>query len=98
MCLAAPARVTQVGSEHQAEVDLHGNRVQVSLVLTPDAGVDDWVLVHAGFAIAQLDEEEAARTWAVLREPEPATAPDEPAVDAGSWRVDRDGDRSGDQG
>jgi len=36
--------------------------------MTPDAGVGDWVLVHAGFAIAQLDEEEAQATFESIAE------------------------------
>jgi hydrogenase expression/formation protein HypC len=46
--------------------DLHGNQVRVSTLLVPEAGVGDWVLVHAGFAIQRLDERAARRTWAVL--------------------------------
>jgi len=49
-------------------VDFNGSRIDVSLAMTPHAGVDDWVLVHAGFAITQLEEAEALQTWEYLRE------------------------------
>jgi hydrogenase expression/formation protein HypC len=67
MCLAVPAKlIKQYGDE--AEVDLHGNRVCVSTALVPDASEGDWLLVHAGFAIQQLDEQEAEQTWAILND------------------------------
>lgn len=65
MCLAVPARVTRLNGL-EAEADLHGNRVPISCVLTPDINVGDWVLVHAGFAFARLDEKQAAETWSIL--------------------------------
>jgi hydrogenase expression/formation protein HypC len=67
MCLAVPGRIiAQNGAD--ATVDFQGSRVDVSLALTPDARVGDWVLVHAGFAISQLDEAEARETWSYLAE------------------------------
>jgi hydrogenase expression/formation protein HypC len=41
---------------------------QVCLEYTPEAGVGDYVLVHVGFALSKVDEEEAARTYAALKE------------------------------
>jgi hydrogenase expression/formation protein HypC len=73
MCLAVPAKLVACQGE-EATADLHGNRVTVSTVLVPEAKVGDWVLVHAGFAIQLLAEDEAAATWAVLRDLEQATA------------------------
>ena len=73
MCLAVPGRIIACHDEEMT-VDFQGNRVEVSRLLTPEAGVGDWVLVHAGFAIAQLDEEEARQTWDYLQQalgPEP---------------------------
>jgi len=40
----------------------------VSLAYVPDADVDDYVIVHAGFAISQLDEQEAAEVFEYLKE------------------------------
>ena len=48
-------------------VDFDGLRRQVCLAYTPEAGVDDYVIVHVGFAISTVDRAEAARTLAVLR-------------------------------
>jgi hydrogenase expression/formation protein HypC len=62
VCLAVPARIIE-RSNDQAVVDLQGNRLQVSAVLTPEVIVGDWVLVHAGFTITRLDEAEARETW-----------------------------------
>jgi hydrogenase expression/formation protein HypC len=68
MCLAVPARIIEKQSDGRAIAALHGNRVPVSTAMTPDARVGDWVLLHAGFAIQQLDEKEASETWGVLQD------------------------------
>ena len=47
---------------------LGASRTEISLALVPEAGVGDWVLVHAGFAITVLDEEDARQTYELLRE------------------------------
>jgi hydrogenase expression/formation protein HypC len=60
MCLAIPARVTSIGEHNMAEVDIMGVTRHVSLDLVPEAAENDYVLVHAGFAI-QIVDEEAAR-------------------------------------
>lgn len=65
MCLAVPAQLVK-RDEGTAIADLHGNRVEVSTALVPDAKVGDWVLVHAGFAIQKLDGDDVKETWAVL--------------------------------
>ncbi len=75
MCLAVPGKILDVKENvvdpalgRTAMVDFQGSRVEASLAMTPEAGLGDWVLVHAGFAIAQLDEEEARETFESLRE------------------------------
>jgi len=65
MCLAVPAKIVQLEGS-AATVDLHGNRVEISTVLTPEVRLGDWVLVHAGFSIQHLDEAAAAETFAIL--------------------------------
>jgi len=84
MCLAVPGRIVETRGE-VALVDFQGNRIEVSCVLKPDVDVGDWVLVHAGFAIARMDESDAKETWSYLNDmmsAEPggtvsgATAPD----------------------
>ncbi|MEK8023887.1 MAG: HypC/HybG/HupF family hydrogenase formation chaperone [Candidatus Hydrogenedentota bacterium] len=63
MCLAVLARVAHHSGE-DAVVEIGGVRRAASLALQPDARPGDWVLVHAGYAIALLDEEEALRALA----------------------------------
>jgi hydrogenase expression/formation protein HypC len=53
-------------------VDLHGNRIRISLALVPEAKVGDWVLLHAGFAIQKLEFDDARETFEALRELAPA--------------------------
>jgi hydrogenase expression/formation protein HypC len=65
MCLAIPAKIVELDGT-SATVDLHGNRVHISTLLTPEARLGDWVLVHAGFAIQHLDEAAAAETFSIL--------------------------------
>ena len=67
MCLAVPGKVIECSGD-EVVVDLQGNTLRVSKILTPEVGTGDWVLVHAGFAIAQLDEAEALQTWDYLRQ------------------------------
>lgn len=67
MCLAVPGKVLERRGD-EALVDMQGNRLTVSTILTPEVGEADWVLVHAGFAIATLDEREALETWDYLRQ------------------------------
>ncbi|MDO8915955.1 MAG: HypC/HybG/HupF family hydrogenase formation chaperone [Coriobacteriia bacterium] len=68
MCLAIPAKVVLIGENRIAQVDIHGVTRTVSLDLVPDAEMDSWVLVHAGFAIQVVDEEFAAESWALIQE------------------------------
>src|SRR5512136_112409 len=67
MCLAVPGKVLECTGD-EAVVDLQGNTLRVSRVLTPDAAPGDWVLIHAGFTITRLDEAEARETWDYLRQ------------------------------
>lgn len=67
MCLAIPAKIVD-RKDFMATVEISGVTRQVSLMLLPDAQVGDYVLVHAGFAIQTVDEEEARRTLALLEE------------------------------
>ncbi|MCB1162338.1 MAG: HypC/HybG/HupF family hydrogenase formation chaperone [Candidatus Krumholzibacteriia bacterium] len=73
MCLAVPGQILSVTGEADdalgrlATVDFQGSRMEASLAMTPEAGAGDWVLVHAGYAITQLDEAEARETWETLR-------------------------------
>jgi len=67
MCLAIPALITSIeGLMACAEVG--GVARTISLALTPEAQVGDYVLVHTGFAISIVDEHEAQETLRLLRE------------------------------
>ncbi len=65
MCLAVPARVLAVEGQN-AEVDLSGVRLRVSVALTPDVRIGQYVLLHTGFSIGVLDEDEAQETLALF--------------------------------
>ncbi len=58
MCLAVPARIVSVNGI-MGVIDLEGVRREVSFILCPEAEVGQYALVHAGFAISVIDEEEA---------------------------------------
>ena len=68
MCLALPARVVELLPKQRAVVDLGGVRKEVSIDLVDDAQVDDYVIIHVGYAIGKIDPEEAARTLALFAE------------------------------
>lgn len=67
MCLAVPMKLVS-REELKGVVELSGVRRDISLMLLPEAQVGSYVLVHAGYAIAQVDEKEAEETLQLLRE------------------------------
>ena len=67
MCLAVPVLIQSVEETH-AVIELGGVRRTISLMLTPEANVGDYVLVHAGYAIGIVDEAEAKETLHLLEE------------------------------
>jgi len=67
MCLAIPARIVELEKDN-AVVDAMGNRWRAKTTLLPEAKLGDLVLIHAGFAISLVDEEEAKETWRLLAE------------------------------
>jgi len=67
MCLAVPALIKSIDGD-EAEVDLGGVSRRASIMLTPEAKVGDYVLLHAGYAINIVDQSEAAETLNMLRE------------------------------
>ena len=69
MCLGVPGRVIEVTREDDllvGRVDFGGVRRRVCLEHVPEVRPGEWVLVHVGFALARLDEEEARRLLALL--------------------------------
>ena len=67
MCLAIPARIIELEAD-KAVVDAMGNRWRAKTTLLPEAKLGDLVLIHAGFAISLVDEEEAKKTWQLIAE------------------------------
>ena len=75
MCLAVPARIISIAADRTAVVDILGVLRQAALDLVPAAQVDDFVLIHAGFAIEIVSAEDAQVTLDLLKEfPELAEA------------------------
>ena len=67
MCLAIPALIKSINGE-QAVADIEGVTRDISLQLTPEAKVGDYVLLHTGYAISVIDLAEAAETLKLLME------------------------------
>jgi hydrogenase expression/formation protein HypC len=71
MCLAVPGKIVSVVGEdleRQAKVDFGGVLKEVNLAYVPEAKVGEYVLVHVGFAISVVDEEEAGKVFGYLKE------------------------------
>lgn len=72
MCLAIPGRIASITDDNAlsraGKVDFGGVNREVNLAYVPEAGPGDWVLVHAGFALQTIDEEEAKRTMEEMDE------------------------------
>jgi hydrogenase expression/formation protein HypC len=68
MCLAIPGQIVEFVDEPNqlAKVEVAGVRRNVNVGLLDDVGPGDWVLIHVGFAISQIDEEEARATYELL--------------------------------
>ena len=67
MCLAIPMVLVE-RTEYEGVAEIDGVRRQISIMFLPEVEVGDYVLVHAGYAIAQVDADEAAKTLELLRE------------------------------
>ena len=74
MCLAVPGKITSITGEdpmsRMGKVDFGGILKEACLAYVPEAKVGDYVIVHVGFAISRLDEEEANKVFEYLREME----------------------------
>lgn len=82
MCLAVPAKIIEK-KDMMATVEVEGIRRDISMMLLPEAKEGDYILMHAGFAIQVIDEEEARITSELLKE---VLYPDD---------VDSEGDKTG---
>ena len=67
MCLAIPMVLVE-RTEYEGVAEIDGVRRQISIMFLPEVEVGDYVLVHAGYAIGQVDADEAAKTLELLRE------------------------------
>ena len=72
MCLAIPGRLLSMAGEDPltrvGRVDFGGVVKEINLAFVPEARVDDYVLVHVGFALTVIDESEAVQVFEALRE------------------------------
>jgi hydrogenase expression/formation protein HypC len=70
MCLAVPGKIVSISGDdpwtRTANVSFGGVIKEVNLAYLPDVQVGDYVIVHAGFALSQVDEEEAVRMFEEL--------------------------------
>jgi hydrogenase expression/formation protein HypC len=67
MCLAIPALIKSIEG-NEADVEIGGISRRISLWLTPEAKVGDYALLHTGYAISVIDQEEAAETLKIFEE------------------------------
>jgi hydrogenase expression/formation protein HypC len=83
MCLAIPGKVLSAFDQNgmrMAKVQFGGIVREACLAYVPETQIGDYVLVHVGFAISRLDEEEAQRTYQLLKEMDQLTELDAPLV------------------
>jgi len=69
MCLALPAKVTDIAEDRQTGIaEVGGVGKTVSFALLDDVDIGDYVLIHVGYALTLIDPEEAAKTLALFDE------------------------------
>lgn len=68
MCLGIPAKIIVIEEGNLGKAEYLGTKVRVNLSLLDEVKVGDWVIIHAGFAITRLDEQEARETLNLLQE------------------------------
>ncbi|MCK5083970.1 MAG: HypC/HybG/HupF family hydrogenase formation chaperone [Candidatus Omnitrophica bacterium] len=72
MCLAVPGKIESIQGDEplsrKGKVNFGGILKEVSLAYVPEAKIGDYVIVHAGFAISQVDEDEAMKVFEYLKE------------------------------
>lgn len=67
MCLAIPMKIVKIEGD-RATVEISGVKKEVNLTLIEDPKLNDYVLIHAGYAIEKLDEGEARETLDLIKE------------------------------
>ena len=96
MCLAIPGKVTEVYEQQgmrMAKVQFGAITREACLEYVPETQVGQYVLVHVGFAISTVDEEEAKRTYELLQQMDQLEELNAPSVDEVGTRVDEVGTR-----
>lgn len=68
MCLAVPSKIVEIKDNNIAVVDVGGVKKEILIDLLDEVKVGEYVLLHAGFAIQKLDEEEAKKTLEIFQE------------------------------
>lgn len=68
MCLAIPVQVTELLDEERATVSAGGILREINIALVDDLKVGDYVILHVGYALSRLDEDEAKRTLEAMAE------------------------------
>jgi hydrogenase expression/formation protein HypC len=73
MCLAVPGKIVRIMDDAEphlkrGKVDFGGVQKEICLAYTPEAEIGDYVLVHVGFSLSRIDEEEAQKIFEILRE------------------------------
>ena len=84
MCLARPAKITELKDGNLATVDILGVTRDIAVDLTPQAGAGDFVLVHAGFAIEVVDADYAQETIDLIKQFPELAGEDIPDVEGGT--------------
>lgn len=68
MCLAMPAKIIHLIDNQKAVVQLGGIQKEISTALVDDISVNDYVIIHVGYALTKLDESEAKKTLSIFAE------------------------------
>jgi len=72
MCLAVPGQILQISGDNDlsrmGKINFAGIQKEISLAYLPEANINDYVIVHAGFAIALIDQQEALETLKAFQE------------------------------
>ena len=74
MCLAIPARVSQILGDDRAIIEIDGVQKEISLALVDDVAIGDFVIVHVGYALGRLDPAEAEKTLELLNAISPTSS------------------------
>jgi hydrogenase expression/formation protein HypC len=68
MCLGVPGKIIAVKEKEMATADVNGNYVDISIIMTPQVQVGEFVMIHAGFAMQVMEQEEAEESLRLMLE------------------------------